>query len=434
MSFGQSHVVNITVTNKKALVIFDAVAGQRMGLTINNALTTTPRSLSYTIFNPDGSIFMPGSINGPGTVFVNSTKTTNLFGGYTNSLSYTGTYMILLDPSNGCIGTITLTLADVPPDVSFGIDPGGPTKTVTTTSNAQNALVTFRGYTGQRVSLRLANATVDGRLRVFGPDWVVVGEKRIDNDNNDPNTRFIDTMTLAKPGTYTILVSLTGNESPTRSIDLTLYNVPPDISNPSTLGSPVTANLVVPGQNALFTFSGTAGERVSFDVPATTADGDWRMFGPDGNEVSVSFIFPAFGGFIEPVTLATTGNYNLTFDGDYIAGSVTATRYSVPADFSGSVIINGSAANLNLSIGQKADLTFTGSANQLVTVRVTGNNLGEVTVKLFDASNNQLTSTTSDAAIFNLTQKTLSAPGTYRINVNPTGVNAGTISVSVTSP
>jgi hypothetical protein len=106
----------------------------------------------------------------------------------------------------------------------------------------------------------------------------------------------------------------------------------------------------------------------------------------------------------------------------------------VPADFSGSVIINGSAANLNLSIGQKADLTFTGNANQLVTVRVTGNNLGEVTVKLFDASNNELTSTTSNAATFNLTQKTLSANGTYRINVNPTGVNAGNISVSVTSP
>jgi YD repeat-containing protein len=432
MSFGQSHVVNITVTNKKALVIFDAVAGQRMGLTINNALTTTPRSLSYTIFNPDGSIVMPGSINGPGTVFVNSTKTTNLFGGYTNSLSYTGTYMILLDPSNGCIGTITLTLADVLPDVSFGIDPGGPTKTVSTMSNSQNALVTFKGYTGQRVSLRLANATVDGRLRVFSPDWVVIGESWIDNDNNDPNTRFIDTLILPKPGTYTILVSLTGSESATRSIDLTLYNVPADISNPSTLGTPVTANLVVPGQDALFTFSGTAGQRVSFDLPATSAAGDWRIFSPDGNSVSYSII-PGFGGFIEPVTL-TNGNYYLTFDGNYIAGSVTATRYNVPADFSGSIIINGSAANLGLSPGQNADLTFTGSANQLVTVRVTGNNLGEVTVKLFDASNNQLTSTTSNTATFNLTQKTLSANGTYRINVNPTGVNAGNISVSVTSP
>ncbi|HEV8429954.1 MAG TPA: IPT/TIG domain-containing protein [Pyrinomonadaceae bacterium] len=435
MSFGQSHVVNITVANKKALVIFDAVAGQRMGLTINNALTTTPQSLSYTIFNPDGSIFMPGSINGPGTAFVNSTKTTNLFGGYTNSLSFTGTYMILLDPINGCIGTVTLTLADVLPDVSFGIDPGGPTKTVSTMSSSQNALVTFKGYTGQHVSLRLANATVDGRLRVFSPDWVVLGDKSIDNDNNNPNTRFMDTITLSKPGTYTILVSLTGSESTTRSIDLTLYDVPADISNPSTLGSPVTANLVVPGQDALFTFSGTAGDRVSFDIPATTADGDWRMFGPDGNEVSFSpTIFPSFGGFIEPVTLPTTGNYNLTFDGDYIAGSVTATRYSVPADFSGSVVINGSAANLSLSPGQKADLTFTGTANQLVTVRVTGNNLGEVTVKLFDASNNELTSTTSNATTFNLTQKTLSANGTYRINVNPTGVNAGNISVSVTSP
>lgn len=437
IAFGESHVINITVSGKKALVIFDAVAGQRMGLTINNALTTTPRSLDYAIFNPDGSNLFrgTGNINGPGTVFLNSTRTTNLLGGYSNSLPVTGTYTILIDPVNGSIGTVTLTLAEAPADVNFGIDPGGPTKTVTTTSSSQNALVSFSGYSGQRLSLRLANATVSGRLRVFGPDWVQLTESWISTDNNDSNTRFIDTFTLPHPGTYTMLVTLDGTQSSTRNVDLTLYNVPADISNASTLGSPVTANLTVPGQDALFTFSGTMGQRVSFDLPATSASGDWRIINADGSELSYSpGIFASAGGFIEPVTLPTSGNYSLTFDGNYIAGSVTATRYNVAADFSGQTTVNGSAANINLTPGQNADVTFTGSANQLVTVRITGNTLGTSTVKLFDASNNQLTSTTSNATSFNLTQKTLLANGTYRINVNPSGANAGAISVSVTSP
>jgi YD repeat-containing protein len=435
IAFGQELVVNITTANKKALVIFDAVAGQRMGLTINNALNTTPQSLFYSIFNPDGSRFTGNLlINGPGTAFVTSTRTTNLFGGYSNSLPQTGTYTILLDPANGCTGTVTLTLAEASPDVSYGIDPGGPTKTVTVNSSSQNALVSFKGIAGQRVSLRLTNGTVSGFLRVFDPGWAELTQISISNDNNNPNTRFRDTFVLPSPGTYTILVSLTGNESGTRSVDLTLYNVPPDLTNPIAPGSPVTANLTVPGQDALFTFSDTSGQRVSFNIAPTTGDGDWKIIGPDGNEVASPFINPSFGGFIEPVTLPSTGNYSLKFDGDYIAGSATATMYNVPADYSGSITVNGSAANITTTPGQNADVTFTGTASQLVTVRVTGNNMGEVTVKLLDAGNNTLTSTTSTAASFNLTQKTLSANGTYRINVNPSGVNAGNISVSVTSP
>ena len=435
MAFGQTHPFNITISGQKGLVIFDAVAGQRMALTINNALTQTPRSLKWVIFNPDGSIFTFGDINHPGTDFVTSTRTTHLLGGYSNSLPTTGTYAVLIDPSNGSIGTVTLTLGEASPDVSYGIDPGGPTKTVTTISSSQNALVSFKGYTGQRVSLRLANATVSGRLRVFGPDWEELTSIWISNDNNDPNTRFRDTLILPAPGTYTLLVQLNGSESSTRSIDLTLYNVPSDITNPIAPGSPVNATTAVPGQDAFFTFAGTAGQRVSFSLAPTTANGRWKIFGPNG-EISYSpFINIAFGGFTEPVTLPTTSNnYSLKWDGDYIAGSVTATMFNVPADFSGSTTVNGSAVPINTSPGQNADVTFTGTATQLVTVRVTGNNMGSVTVRLFDTNNNQLTSTTSSAENFNLTQKTLSANGTYRINVNPSGANAGTINVSVTSP
>jgi hypothetical protein len=153
---------------------------------------------------------------------------------------------------------------------------------------------------------------------------------------------------------------------------------------------------------------------------------------PDGSEQQLNL--SSGGGFVEPLTVSTTGNYTLQFDGDYLVGTLTATMYNVPADFSGQITVNGSAANINTSPGQNANLTFTGTANQLVTVRVTNNNMGSVRVTLLDANNNTLTSTTTSATNFNLTQKTLTANGTYRINVNPSGANAGNISVSVTSP
>jgi hypothetical protein len=346
-------------------------------------------------------------------------------------LPFTGTYTIVIDPSSGATGNVTLTFSEFPPPLTYGISPGGPTKVVTIPAPGQFALVTFRAYAGERISLWLANATVGGFLRAYGPDGSTIRDIWISTNNNDSNTRFIDTLTLSPPGTYTLMVRLNGTG--TRSVNLTLYDVPADISNPITAGGPpVTATLTVPGQNALFPFTATAGQRISFNFSSTTAYGWWEVGNPDGSEQQLNL--SSGGGFVEPLTVSTTGNYTLQFDGDYLVGTLTATMYNVPADFSGQITVNGSAANINTSPGQNANLTFTGTANQLVTVRVTNNNMGSVRVTLLDANNNTLTSTTTSATNFNLTQKTLTANGTYRINVNPSGANAGNISVSVTSP
>jgi YD repeat-containing protein len=432
---GPSHVVTITTNGKKGLVLFDGVAGQRMHLTIANTLTTTPQSLNFSVFNPDGSILSSGGTNGPQTVITTSTRQTNLFGGYSNALPQNGTYAILIDPVNDCIGTVTLTLAETLPDLIYGIDPGGPTKTITTNSSTQSALVKFKGYSGQRVSLRLANGTVTGHLRVYTPDWDELTTIAISNNNNNSNTRFRDTFVLPAPGTYTVHISLFGSESATRRVDLTLYDVPPDLSNPIAPGSPVTANLTVPGQDALFIFNGTAGQRVSFSLPGTSATGSWGMFKPDGTTLSFSpSINVSTGGFIEPVTLPVNGNYTLKFNGNHIAGSVSATMFNVPGDFAGSLTINDPPTTISLSPGQNAELTFTGNATQLVTVRITDNFTSQVTVKLLDTNGGTLTQTTSSATNFNLTQKTLPTLGTYKVNINPSGSNSGNISVSVTSP
>src|SRR5207247_2616033 len=66
-----------------------------------------------------------------------------------------GTYQILLDPSGTDTGSITLTLYDVPPDVSGTIVPGGAPVTVTTTAVGQNGVLTFSGTAGKRIFLKM---------------------------------------------------------------------------------------------------------------------------------------------------------------------------------------------------------------------------------------------------------------------------------------
>jgi hypothetical protein len=69
-----------------------------------------------------------------------------------------------------------------------------------------------------------------------------------------------------------------------------------------------------------------------------------------------------------------------------------------------------------------------------VTVRITSNTIGLVTVALKKPDGSQLTASTSSAASFNLTQQTLPTTGPYTVTVNPDAFNTGSLAVSVTSP
>ncbi|MBI1896902.1 MAG: hypothetical protein HYS04_10290 [Acidobacteria bacterium] len=54
-------------------------------------------------------------------------------------------------------------------------------------------------------------------------------------------------------------------------VDLTLYDVPADVSGSMTVNGPsVPVTIAVRGQNGLFTFSGTAGQQVTVHVTGNT--------------------------------------------------------------------------------------------------------------------------------------------------------------------
>jgi hypothetical protein len=258
----------------------------------------------------------------------------------------------------------------------------------------------------------------------------------ISPNNNDPNTRFIDTLTLPTAGIYTFLVRLDGTG--TRSVDLILYDVPPDLVNPIIAGGPpVTVTTTVPGQDAVFTFSGTVGQRVSLSVSSTTALGGWELYNPDGSVLpNNGFIDNAGGGgFTESLPLTFNGTYKILFDADTVTGTVTATLYNVPPDFSGTASINGSAVNVTTTVpAQNGAVTFSGTSGQVVTVRVTGNTMGSVAVTLQNPDGTTLTSSGTNSSSFNLAQKTLPATGTYKIIVDPSGANTGSANISITSP
>ncbi len=108
--------------------------------------------------------------------------------------------------------------------------------------------------------------------------------------------------------------------------------------------------------------------------------------------------------------------------------------YDVPPDYAGALAIGTVPVGVTLATGQNGSLTFSGTAGQQVTVRLTANGIPSLTVKLLRPDGTTQTSKTSSAASFNLTTVTLATTGTYTVALDPGGTNTGSVSVQLTSP
>jgi len=154
------------------------------------------------------------------------------------------------------------------------------------------------------------------------------------------------------------------------------------------------------------------------------------------NSTLASISSSLFATFLEPVTVGSTGTHTLKVDPNGAnSGTTTLNLHDVPADTTGTVTVGGSAVPVTLSTpGQNGSLTFSGTASQQVTVRITGNTMGYVTVKLLKPDGSQLTSSFAGSSSFDLATQTLPVTGTYTVVVDPYQWNIGTLNVAVTSP
>jgi hypothetical protein len=143
-----------------------------------------------------------------------------------------------------------------------------------------------------------------------------------------------------------------------------------------------------PGQNARLTFSGSAGQRVSVGLTTSpqSACVAWPLAIRKPDDTTLVSVSACGTTFMEPATLPTSGTYTVLVDpgGATVPTSATVTLYDVAPDFTGSLTINGSAVAVPLlDPGQNGTLTFTATAGQQVTVRMTGNTIASVKVRLF---------------------------------------------------
>src|SRR5207249_2841963 len=132
-----------------------------------------------------------------------------------------GGYAIVVDPSGAAVGSLTLTLYDVPADPAYTISPGRAPAPVTTRVPGQNARLAFTGSGGERVSLALSAGSMGlAKVSLLAPDGstLVSGTYGI---RSFPARRSSDLS-----GGYAIVVDPSG--AAVGSLTLTLYDVPAD--------------------------------------------------------------------------------------------------------------------------------------------------------------------------------------------------------------
>ena len=202
-------------------------------------------------------------------------------------------------------------------------------------------------------------------------------------------------------------------------------------------GAAVSVTTTVPGQNAVVSFPGTAGQVVSVDLSGGTFgtyDAGVTLRAPDGSTV-VSESYCGTSCAFNALTLPTSGTYTVLVDPTGTTlGAITARVYDLPNDAVANTTPGGAAVSVTTTVpGQNAVVSFPVAAGQRVAVQLSGGTFGssEAAVTWRRPDGSTVGSNTSCGTSCFLDTTTLSTAGTYTLLVDPKGTVVGGITVKV---
>ncbi len=406
---GSAVPVAIGRAGQNARYTFSGNSGQTVSLQLSDV---TIRSGYVSILKPDGSpLGQPTSFAHAGAVVD------------AQVLPASGTYVVLIDPELSYTGTVKLALYNAP-DLLGNIMIDQMTVTPTLTVPGQRALYTFNASAGQWVNLGLTGVSIaSSTISLLKPDGSKVASTTIGSSGGslDP------AMALPETGAYTIVVDPVGNN--TGSMTLALSS---PVSGTLALdGAPVTVSLNKSGKTARYTFNGNAGQWVSLGLTAVgLTSSSISLLDQNGIQLASTTVGTAGGALEISNPLPATGAYTvLVRPGGPYTGNMTLT---LSTEVSDSLKINAAPRPIMISrAGQSGRYTFSGTANQQITIKATNNKFDSVTVNLYTPSGVLQAGATSSASSFNLNTVTLATTDTYTITINPALAETGSIQLQV---
>ncbi|WP_428381880.1 Calx-beta domain-containing protein [Nevskia ramosa] len=353
----------ITTRGQASRFSFTGTPGQLQSLQ-GSGSTSCAASCLINVLRPDGSSIASGTLYNGNVGFVDQFR-----------IDQAGTYTVVFDPYGSGTGTASLRLYTAT-DQTAAINSNGTAVNVNITVPGQNGSFSFTGTAGQRYSVQATNSnfgTFGAGLYLRSPDGrLVFGQYVYDG----PQGAFIDSVSLDQSGSWSVFFDALEGRTGTASVQLFLA-ADQTGSAPSN-GTTVNANVTVPGQQAVFSFTGTAGQRYAVNISNA-------VFGPNGAQVylqrpdgsQVGNVGVGNGSaFLEPVLFDQTGGWKLVLDPSFNETGSATLQLLLITDQTVPIASNGTALTATITTpGQRSIFTFTGSVGQRYSARISNSTL-----------------------------------------------------------
>ncbi|MBS1801234.1 MAG: hypothetical protein JSS95_15585 [Acidobacteria bacterium] len=352
--------------------------------------------MRYTILNPNGS-----TLSNPLSCGSGNLSTGNL------TLPGTGTYSVWLDPGNG-VGGVTATLTQ---EINQTLQFNTPLS-VSSTLAGQIFDLTFSGTASQVIDLAFTNGSYNTCVRytILNPDGSTLSNPLSCGSGNLSTGN----LTLPSTGTYSVLID-PGNGVGGATAMLTQRS-----NQTLQLNTPVSVNSTLAGQIFNLTFSGTASQVIDLAFTNGTYNTCVRytILNPDGSTLSNPLSCGSGNLSTGNLTLPSTGTYSVLLDPGNGVGGVTATltqRINQALQYNTPLTVSSTLA------GQIFDLTFSGTASQVIDLAFTSGSYNTcVRYTILNPDGSTLSNPLScGAGNLDTGNMTLPSTGTYSVLIDP---------------
>ena len=270
----------------------------------------------------------------------------------TTELTEDGTYVLTVGRVNGTtVGNFSFQLSDVPETTVETIQLDEVITSAMTTRGQQRTFE-FDVTAGELVYFDQLSGTSGFGWSLISPSGQTVFS----------NTSFRDVATteLTEDGTYVVTVGRT-NVPFVGTFSFQLAAVPATTVETIAIDQVVTDELVAPGQQKTYTFSGQAGQQIYADAIVGASNFGWSIVDQSGNEL-FSALFQDRGVF----TLTQDATYTITVGRTNQArtGSYSLRIWDVPALVAEPIQYSQPISDQILIPGQRHQYTFEGQSGQ----------------------------------------------------------------------
>ncbi|MFY8200514.1 MAG: hypothetical protein ACOVLE_07585, partial [Pirellula staleyi] len=275
-----------------------------------------------------------------------------------------------------------------------------------TTTAGELVEYAFNAKLGQRIFFDVSNTDAFSfNWKVTNPNGSVLFTNGFMSDQ--------DVVVLPQTGAYTITVA--GSGTRWGAFQFALVDVPAPTTTPFSIENVVAGSLTIPGQQAKYTFTGTAGQNLYLDVQNTDPFAfNWSMAAPNGSTV----FNDALMRDLNTTTLPASGTYTITVDGT--AESVGRFQFqlrNVPNPTTTAIAIEDMVTGGTTVPDQKQRFTFNATAGQKIFFDVQNTNIFGFNWRV-DTPNG--TNLFTDDQMRDFEPITMPATGKYTITVDGT--------------